>query len=127
MFSQIARDHLSRPRNRGPLASFTHEGGAGSKGDGPFVHLWLDVLDGRIKAASYDTHGCPSSIAAAGVLTTLITGRTPEQALSLNDHELLLVLGGLPEGKEQFATMAITALHRALEEKHGIPMHLCRP
>jgi NifU-like protein involved in Fe-S cluster formation len=117
VFSNLAIDHLARPRNRGPLPSFTHEGGVGSKGDGPFVHIWLQVEDGRIRAASYDTHGCPSSAAAAGVLTTLITGRTPEQALSLTDQELLTVLGGLPEGKEMFATMAIDALHKALEER----------
>lgn len=43
----------------------------------------------------------------------LVTGRAVEKARLLTSQDLLLVLGGLPEGKEHFAGMAVAALGAA--------------
>jgi NifU-like protein involved in Fe-S cluster formation len=79
--------------------------------------MWLQIADGRIEKASYKTHGCPSSAAAAGMTVTLVTGRTLEQANLITPGDVKTVLGGLPEGKGHFADMAIESLKKALDTK----------
>jgi NifU-like protein involved in Fe-S cluster formation len=115
MLSSVAAEHVQRPRNAGPLTGATHTGLSGSPGEGPHVKIWLVIERGKILRASYDTHGCPSSIAAASMLAQILIGRDVEKAKFLTEGDLLLILGGLPEGKERFAGMAIEALRMALE------------
>ena len=71
----LGMDHLQRPRFRGPLLDATHTGSDGTPGEGPYVQLWLAIDDGIIRDAAFQTHGCPSSIAAASVLCQLCIGR----------------------------------------------------
>jgi hypothetical protein len=47
------------------------------------------------------------------MLAQLATGRDLDKLLTLESSELLLVLGGLPEGKEYYAELAIKALRSA--------------
>ena len=115
MLSALASEHVANPRNRGPLSDFTHYGVAGSPGGGPYVEIWLITKDNCITSATYETHGCPSSVAASSVLCTLATGRDMEKMKNFDSRDLLLVLGGLPEGKEEFAEMAICAFSAAMK------------
>jgi NifU-like protein involved in Fe-S cluster formation len=115
LLSAVAADHVQRPRNQGPLESATHYGVSGSPGEGPYVELWLEVREGTIRRAAYRTHGCPSSVAASSLLCQLAAGREMAKMMELTGDELLLVLGGLPEGKERFAHMAVEALRNVKE------------
>ena len=110
MFSPLAADHIQRPRNQGPPTSCTHYGVAGEPGNGSYAEIWLTVENGTIRQASYRTHGCPSSVATCSVLCEISKGRELERVVTLTGKELLLILGGLPEGKERFADMAIQAI-----------------
>ena len=114
MLSALAADHVQRPRHRGPLDAATHYGVAGSPGDGPYCQIWLIVQDGLIKEAAFKTPGCPASTASASVLCQVVTGRSLEQASLLTGEDLLNILSGLPEGKEQHAFRSIQALGSAL-------------
>jgi len=117
MLGALAADHLARPRNRGPLTNATHCGlGGNEPGEGPFVRIWLLVEQGQINQATFETHGCPSSIAASSVLCSLITGRELAKALTLSASELIAIMGGIPDGKEIYAAMAIQALCNANSE-----------
>lgn len=116
MLSAVASDHVQRPRNQGLLEGATHYGLSGSPGDGPYVELWLEVRNGTIDRAAYRTHGCPSSVAASSLLCRLSAGRELEKIQALTGDELLLVLGGLPEGKERFAFMAVEAMKNVKEK-----------
>jgi nitrogen fixation protein NifU and related proteins len=117
MLSSIAADHVQRPRNAGRIEDATHVGLYGSPGDGPYVQLWFVVEDGVIRGAAYETHGCPSSIAAASLLCQIVIGRPIERALLLTSDDLLKIIGGLPEGKEPFATHAVEALKKGLNNE----------
>lgn len=126
MLSAVAVEHLQSPRNVGPLPDATGRGTVGEPGEGPFTSIWLSVVDRRIARAAYKTHGCPSSVAAASMTAQLVTGRSLEEAALLTRDDLILVLGGLPEGKGHFADFAISALNAALidtrrerEDKNG--------
>ncbi len=114
MFGAIASNILRNAPIAGPLEGGTHIGTCGEPGEGAYVRIWLQIEDGRIRRASYTTHGCPSSQAASGATVTLATGRTLEEASRITAKDIDTVLGGLPEGKGQFADMAVSALRRAM-------------
>jgi nitrogen fixation NifU-like protein len=117
VFGPIASDHIANPRCAGPMEGATHYGVCGTPGEGPYVQVWLRIVEGKIVKAAQQTNGCPAQIASASVTAQLITGRTVEQALCLEAKDLLLMLGGLPEGKEHCTEMAVRALRQALGEK----------
>ena len=119
MFSAIALEHIADPKHSGSLEDATHFGGFGDPGGGPYVQLWLNVEGDKIVKASYETYGCPAAIATADFTAELLRGRTVAQALSITPKDLILLLGGLPEGKEGVPGMVVQALHRALEEFEG--------
>lgn len=91
-------------------------GVSGAQGEGPYVRFWLKVEGGKILKASYETNGCPSSIACASMLCELAMGRELDKMKLLEPEELILILGGLPEGKESYARLAIDAIRSAQEE-----------
>lgn len=119
--SATALAFASDPQYRGPLDNATHYGVGGSPGDGPYFQLWLIVERGRITKASYQTPGCPSSMAVGGGLCRLISGRELERVSQLSRDDLTHFVGPLPEGKEYCFDLAITALTKAEEiEKDAV-------
>ena len=114
MYSDLAQEHISNPRNLGPMEAATDVGTAGAPGEGPFMTLWFEVTEGVIRRAAFQTYGCAAATAAGSITTVLLTGRTIEQALLLTARDIQLVLGGLPEGKEHCAQLAAEAVQRAL-------------
>lgn len=116
-FSPLALDHIANPRNGGPLEGATHRGVAGDPGGGPYVTLWFRVEGATIREASYETYGCPAAVACASLTVEVLRGRTIAQALSLTADDLMLIIGGLPPGKEDCPARTILALRRAFEEE----------
>lgn len=114
VLSPQAQKHVQSPRNMGVLAGATHFGVSGTKGEGPYCYIWMIIEGGSIKDASFECNGCPSMIAASSQITELIVGRTVSQAKLIEPRDLLIVLGGLPEGKEACANRAVDALAAAL-------------
>lgn len=119
MFGPLAAAQIQNPRHVGPLEGPVRYGVSGVPGDGPYAEIWVDVQDGVVRKATYRTHGCPSSVAACGVLCEISTGREVSRVLDLDANDLLVVLGGLPEGKGHFAGMAIDAMRSALRSEEG--------
>lgn len=117
MLSALASEHVQRPRNRGPLEGATNVGRYGSEGGGPYMTLWLEVRDGRITQAAYKTYGCPAAMACGSMTCEIVKGRTVDEALRLEPEDLILILGGLPEGKGDCARYAIVALRDALDNR----------
>jgi len=115
--SQTALALAQDIRFRGPLDGATHCGVAGSPGDGPYFQLWLIVAGGLIARATYDTHGCPSSMAVGGGLCRLIERRELARAQSLTRDDLIAFVGPLPEGREFCYDLAVEALHGAKEQE----------
>lgn len=115
VFSLLARDHIENPRSCGEMPGATHYGVAGVPGDGPFVELWFALESETIKDASYRTYGCPTSIASAGIATTLLRGKTKSVALSFSESDLHVLVGEIPEGKGDCPGRVISAIQDAFK------------
>ena len=91
------------------------EGCSGTPGGGRYVILRITVRSDTILDCSFESNGCPAAHTAVGGLVAFIKGRRLEQAALLDSQDLLILIGGLPDGKGYYATMAIEALRDALE------------
>lgn len=115
MFSEKVLEYSLNPRRCGDLPHATHVGMEGIPGEGPFVLMRLKIQDGVILDGSYETYGCPASIASSTALIELVCGMDVDIARSIEAKQIEEHLGGLPEGKLHCLHTAIKAFHFALE------------
>lgn len=91
LYRQVILDHNKSPRNFGDLQPHTHD----AKGHNPLcgdrIELFLDVHDGIIKDIKFKADGCAISKASASIMTTVLKGKTIEEANKLFDEFHLLV------------------------------------
>jgi nitrogen fixation NifU-like protein len=118
VLSAVAAEHVNLPGNAGQIQGATHIGVGGTPGDGPYIRLWLVIEDDIVKKAGYECNGCPSSTAAASMVAQLAAGRAVDRLALLQSSDLLLILGGLPEGKEYYADLAVKALRHAISREN---------
>lgn len=114
LYSDVALDHLTRPRNAGTIPDPSGTGSDTNPSCGDRTVITLTIVAGRLQAVRFRTFGCTAAIASASVLTELAAGLEAEAALQLMPADILDALGGLPERKEACALMAIGALRGAL-------------
>jgi nitrogen fixation NifU-like protein len=107
LYQQVILDHNKRPRNRGrlPTANRVAHGDNPSCGDQCDVFLRLD--GDRIADISFDGSGCAISQASASLMTTLLKGRTADEARALYDrfHDIVTT-GREPEEISDLAAFA---------------------
>ena len=79
-------DHVSHPDYKYELEGATHEHDGVNPSCGDELHLAIRLgTDGRIEEAAYTGHGCAVSMASADMMSDLMVGKTPEEALALCD------------------------------------------
>ncbi len=114
MYSPKVLEHLENPQNVGELREPDARGESENPVCGDRLSLTLRLGDGVICEARFMVDGCPPSIAAGSVLTSLLIGLTPAEALQLTPRELSAALDSLPRHKEHCAVLAIEAVRAAL-------------
>ena len=90
-------------------------------GQGPFLDLTLDVVDGVIREAAYETYQCPGAHACGKAICDLARGRTSAEAGDITHPVLMERVGPLPAHRRMCYGLALLALSDALE-KMGGPM-----
>lgn len=68
-----------------------------------------------VERVSFVTDGCGASRACGSMAVTLAEGRCLEEALSLEQAEILETLGGIPRESEHCALLAATTLRAACQ------------
>ena len=86
----------------------------GSCGD--MLKLYLDVEDDHIRKATFELTGCAGLQACASGLTTMIEGKTLEEAGRIEVDDIVGFLGGIPEAKWDCAELARDTLRKALKQ-----------
>lgn len=113
-YTPAAIDHFTAPRNVGTLERPDGAGADANPSCGDRTTITVRLAGDRVAEARFRTFGCTAAIAAASVLTELVTGAPVVAAERLEPGDLLRALGGLPARKEACAVMAIGALRAAL-------------
>jgi nitrogen fixation NifU-like protein len=125
-YSDKVLDHFKNPRNVGTLNKSNKNVGTGLVGApecGDVMRLQIQVNDeGLIEDAKFKTFGCGSAIASSSLATEWLKGKTVEEALSIDNMDIVEELA-LPPVKIHCSVLAEDAIKSAIndyKEKNGL-------
>lgn len=122
-YSAKVLELFRNPKNVGPMADADVIEAAGSPACGDMIRLYLKISrrDGEdvIERATFESYGCAANIAAASILTELITGKSLREAWRISWKNLADELGGLPPIKYHCSILAVGALKRAIRSYYA--------
>ncbi|MEY4915182.1 MAG: Fe-S cluster assembly scaffold IscU [Armatimonadaceae bacterium] len=125
-YSDKVLDHYNNPRNVGSFDKSDTTVGTGIVGApecGDVMKLQLKInADGVIEDAKFKTFGCGSAIASSSLATELVKGKTLEEALQLQNTDIVEELA-LPPVKIHCSVLAEDAIKAAIadyRQKNGI-------
>ena len=118
-YSDKVLEHYERPHNVGSLDSGSNRVGTGLVGApecGDVMKLQIQVDDDeKIIDAKFKTFGCGSAIAASSLATEWIKDRTIDDAMNLNNTEIVEELS-LPPVKIHCSVLAEDAIKAAIKD-----------
>jgi Mrp family chromosome partitioning ATPase len=80
------------------------------------MEFWLYVEHGRIVRATFTTDGCGHSILSGSACARLAESKALEEAMGIEQEEILDAVGGLPEESRHCALLAVDALKAAVAD-----------
>ena len=118
-YSDKVLDHYEKPRNVGSLNPADDNVGTGLVGApecGDVMKLQIKVSDdGNITDAKFKTFGCGSAIAASSLATEWVRGKTIDDALKLDNTQIVEELS-LPPVKIHCSVLAEDAIKAAIKD-----------
>ncbi len=118
-YSQKVIDHYENPQNMGSLDKADPSVGTGLVGApacGDVMKLQLKINDdGIIEDAKFKTFGCGSAIASSSLVTTMVKGRSVDEAEKVSNAEIAKELA-LPPVKIHCSVLAEDAIKAAIAD-----------
>jgi len=117
-YSDKVIDHYSNPKNVGTLDKSKTNVGTGLVGApecGDVMRLQIEVNDNIITDAKFKTFGCGSAIAASSLATEWLKGMTLDEAIKMDNMELVEELN-LPPVKIHCSVLAEDAIKSAIND-----------
>ena len=118
-YSEKVIDHLENPWNVGSLDRDADDVGTGMVGApacGDVMKLQLKINDsGIIEDAKFKTFGCGSAIASSSLVTTMVKGKTIDDALTISNADIAQELS-LPPVKIHCSVLAEDAIKAAIAD-----------
>jgi nitrogen fixation NifU-like protein len=117
-YSDKVLDHFENPKNIGSLDKNDIHVGTGLVGApecGDVMKLQIEVKNNKIVDAKFKTFGCGSAIAASSLATEWVKNRSIEDAMTLNNVEIVEELS-LPPVKIHCSVLAEDAIKAAIAD-----------
>ena len=99
LYNDIVMEHFLNPKNVGDMENPDGTGVYGSPVCGDMMQIQIKVENDVITDAKFKTFGCGSAIASSSMATSMIIGKTVEEALEITNNQIIDELGGLPTVK----------------------------
>ena len=116
MYSDKVIEHFMSPRNVGTMVDADGEGTYGDPNCGDFLTIYIKVKDNIIEDISFLVFGCTASVATSSMTTVLAKGKTIEEALKIEDEDIVEALDGLPIEKQHCSNLGVQALRNAIRD-----------
>jgi nitrogen fixation NifU-like protein len=123
LYNAVVMDHFKHPRNMGEMETPDGVGEATNPVCGDTMRLFIRVDKDRIVEVRFLTFGCGAAIAASSILTEMIKGKSPDEALNVSDQDIVQALGGLPPSKVHCSVLAEKAVQAAIADYRGKKEH----
>ena len=114
LYNDIVMEHFLNPKNVGEMENPDGTGVYGSPVCGDMMQIQIKVENDVIKDAKFKTFGCGSAIASSSMATSMIIGKTVEEALEITNKQIIDELGGLPPVKVHCSVLADRAIKNAI-------------
>ena len=115
LYNDIVMDNFLNPKNVGELENPDGTGVYGSPVCGDMMQIQIKVDENdKITDAKFKTFGCGSAIASSSMATSMIIGKSVEEALDLTNKQIIDELGGLPPVKVHCSVLADRAIKNAI-------------
>jgi nitrogen fixation NifU-like protein len=115
-YSNKVIEHFMSPRNVGTMVDADGEGVYGDPGCGDSLTIFIKVKDNVIEDISFLVFGCTASVATSSMTTVLAKGKTIEEALEIEEEDIVEALDGLPENKLHCSNLGVQALRNAIKD-----------
>ena len=114
LYNDIVMEHFLNPKNVGDMENPDGTGVYGSPVCGNMMQIQIKVENDVITDAKFKTFGCGSAIASSSMATSMIIGKTVEEALEITNKQIIDELGGLPPVKVHCSVLADRAIKNAI-------------
>ena len=124
-YSKKVIEHFTSPKNMGEIENADGVGEVGNPICGDIMKITIKVEDNIITDIKFLTFGCVAAIATSSVATTMVKGKTLDEAELLTRKAVADALNGLPPIKLHCSNLAADALYKAIvdyKKKHDIPL-----
>lgn len=123
LYSQKVLEHVRCPRNLGELKNPDGVATVGNPVCGDLMRFYLQVgkkgvgkKEEYIKRIKFQTLGCGAAIATSSILTSIVLGKTLEEAEKISRKTVAEALDGLPPIKMHCALLAADCLKKAIAD-----------
>lgn len=115
MYNERVVKEFSNPQNVGEMKDANAVGTVGNATCGDIMKIFMKINENDvIEDVSFQTFGCAAAIATSSVATTMIKGKTVEEALKITNKQVVDELGGLPAQKLHCSVLAEEAIKEAI-------------
>lgn len=116
MYNERVVKEFQNPHNVGEMKDANAVGTVGNAVCGDIMKIYMKIENNIIEDVSFQTFGCAAAIATSSIATTMIKGKTVDEALKLTNAEVVEELGGLPAQKLHCSVLAEEAIKAAIND-----------
>lgn len=106
LYQEVILDHYKRPRNRGGVDPHDSDIEMRNPSCGDEIRLQMRLENGRIAHVAFTGSGCAVSQASSSMMTDLVKGKTPEEALAVAHRFTEMVHGDADAAKDKLLGQA---------------------
>ena len=107
MYNEKVMEIFKNPKNVGEVENYNAIGTVGNATCGDIMQITLRIEDGIIKDAT--------AITSSSVATSMIIGKTIDEALKITNKDVITELNGLPPQKIHCSVLAEEAIKAAID------------
>ena len=116
MYNERVMKEFKNPQNVGEMPDANAVGTVGNASCGDIMKIFMKIENNIIEEVSFQTFGCAAAIATSSVATSMIKGKTVEEALKITNAQVVDELGGLPAQKLHCSVLAEEAIKAAVND-----------
>lgn len=117
MYNEKVMNEFANPQNVGVIDNADGVGKVGNASCGDIMEISLKIDDNDvITDAKFRTFGCAAAIATSSIATQMVIGKNIDDALKIENKDVVEVLEGLPPQKIHCSVLAEEAIKDAIND-----------